>query len=226
MFFTRKRRSGLCFFFSSRRRHTRCSRDWSSDVCSSDLRLNEETARTMKKIGDMQYPSGAWPWFPGGPENEYITLYITTGFGRLRHLGVQLDQAPAVRSLTRLDAWVDQMYREILRHGHPEDNHLSTTVALYLYGRSFYLQDKPIAKEHQEAVDYWKGQARKYWLKLANRQSQAHLALALQRFGEQETPRAILNSIRERSVSNEEMGMFWRDTEHSLFWYHAPIETQ
>src|SRR2546422_3147379 len=29
----------LCvfFFFSSRRRHTRCSRDWSSDVCSSDL---------------------------------------------------------------------------------------------------------------------------------------------------------------------------------------------
>src|SRR5216684_6872317 len=28
----------LFFFFSSRRRHTRCSRDWSSDVCSSDLR--------------------------------------------------------------------------------------------------------------------------------------------------------------------------------------------
>src|SRR2546429_5865231 len=27
----------VCFFFSSRRRHTRCSRDWSSDVCSSDL---------------------------------------------------------------------------------------------------------------------------------------------------------------------------------------------
>src|SRR2546429_5492665 len=28
------------FFFSSRRRHTRCSRDWSSDVCSSDLDSN------------------------------------------------------------------------------------------------------------------------------------------------------------------------------------------
>src|SRR2546429_5232496 len=27
----------VIFFFSSRRRHTRCSRDWSSDVCSSDL---------------------------------------------------------------------------------------------------------------------------------------------------------------------------------------------
>src|SRR6185295_14332133 len=27
----------ICFFFSSRRRHTRYWRDWSSDVCSSDL---------------------------------------------------------------------------------------------------------------------------------------------------------------------------------------------
>src|SRR3989442_2090092 len=27
----------MLFFFSSRRRHTRCGRDWSSDVCSSDL---------------------------------------------------------------------------------------------------------------------------------------------------------------------------------------------
>src|SRR6266511_326698 len=30
-------RTGIFFFFSSRRRHTRFSRDWSSDVCSSDL---------------------------------------------------------------------------------------------------------------------------------------------------------------------------------------------
>src|SRR5204863_3636816 len=29
------------FFFSSRRRHTRSLRDWSSDVCSSDLRASE-----------------------------------------------------------------------------------------------------------------------------------------------------------------------------------------
>src|SRR5690606_39443292 len=34
----------LLFFFSSRRRHTRFSRDWSSDVCSSDL-LGKELRR-------------------------------------------------------------------------------------------------------------------------------------------------------------------------------------
>src|SRR3712207_7756503 len=30
-----------CFFFSSRRRHTRYWRDWSSDVCSSDLIVDD-----------------------------------------------------------------------------------------------------------------------------------------------------------------------------------------
>src|SRR5438105_12033648 len=37
------------FFFSSRRRHTRSTRDWSSDVCSSDLTLVEIEARTREQ---------------------------------------------------------------------------------------------------------------------------------------------------------------------------------
>src|SRR2546429_9989989 len=36
------------FFFSSRRRHTRCSRDWSSDVCSSDLDAQVEKLTTAQ----------------------------------------------------------------------------------------------------------------------------------------------------------------------------------
>src|SRR2546429_3741594 len=39
-----------CFFFSSRRRHTRCSRDWSSDVCSSDL-LSVDLGHTEEWLG-------------------------------------------------------------------------------------------------------------------------------------------------------------------------------
>src|SRR5256884_5001976 len=38
----------IMFFFSSRRRHTRCSRDWSSDVCSSDLTPNETPSQKAR----------------------------------------------------------------------------------------------------------------------------------------------------------------------------------
>jgi hypothetical protein len=195
-------------------------------VLFDDNRLNEETGRLMRKLAEQQLGDGAWPWFPGGPPNDYITLYITNGFGRLRHLGVKLDMAPAVKSLARLDGWIDTTYREILKHGHKDENHLSSTIALYLYARSFFLEDKPIAPQHKEAVDYFLGQAKKYWLQLDCRQSQGHLAVALKRFADRDTAQAIMKSIKERSVSNEELGMFWRDLELSWWWYRAPIETQ
>src|SRR6266508_4815242 len=41
----------LRFFFSSRSRHTRWPRDWSSDVCSSDLTGDLVDARTAQAIG-------------------------------------------------------------------------------------------------------------------------------------------------------------------------------
>src|SRR5690554_8188137 len=39
----------IFFFFSSRRRHTRCGRDWSSDVCSSDLQTSEEGIEALRR---------------------------------------------------------------------------------------------------------------------------------------------------------------------------------
>src|SRR5699024_12131109 len=42
--------SRFCFFFSSRRRHTRSKRDWSSDVCSSDLPPFSLHLQVMKSI--------------------------------------------------------------------------------------------------------------------------------------------------------------------------------
>src|SRR5438105_8604351 len=40
----------LFFFFSSRRRHTRSTRDWSSDVCSSDLADIQQTAVRLHQL--------------------------------------------------------------------------------------------------------------------------------------------------------------------------------
>src|SRR5207249_5984409 len=41
----------ICFFFSSRRRHTRSKRDWSSDVCSSDLPMRSHVENGTRKVG-------------------------------------------------------------------------------------------------------------------------------------------------------------------------------
>src|SRR5438045_9223116 len=49
------------FFFSSRRRHTRCLSDWSSDVCSSDLRVSGMDHRTQERAdGIFLFADAAW----------------------------------------------------------------------------------------------------------------------------------------------------------------------
>src|SRR5699024_11991871 len=49
------------FFFSSRRRHTRSKRDWSSDVCSSDLEATmlEDYTEALESIADNGGVSGS-----------------------------------------------------------------------------------------------------------------------------------------------------------------------
>src|SRR5207302_5085505 len=55
------------FFFSSRRRHTRFSRDWSSDVCSSDLEQPDPRAVALRTVfAAREYrwsePNSTWVW--------------------------------------------------------------------------------------------------------------------------------------------------------------------
>ncbi|HTL16827.1 MAG TPA: alpha-2-macroglobulin family protein, partial [Patescibacteria group bacterium] len=151
-------------------------------ILFDDNRLNSEIQRTLDKLSQMQLSDGSWPWFPGGYANDYITLYITTGFGRLRRLGADVNVAPALRSLTRLDAWMTEEYERIQSHPEPDKYVPSPTDALYLYGRSFFLKDQGIALADQKAVTFFLNQSRKFWLKTDCRQTQGQLAIALARF--------------------------------------------
>src|SRR6266498_2834323 len=56
------------FFFSSRRRHTRCGRDWSSDVCSSDLGPTNATISA----------SGIITWTPTEAQGPSSGVVFTT----------------------------------------------------------------------------------------------------------------------------------------------------
>src|SRR2546429_3235112 len=69
------------FFFSSRRRHTRCSRDWSSDVCSSDL----AAVGSVVGIGAFAGGIGGWAFqrvtgrILQASGNDYTPIFIVCG---------------------------------------------------------------------------------------------------------------------------------------------------
>src|SRR5256884_745576 len=89
------------FFFSSRRRHTRCSRDWSSDVCSSDLekhylvpvveRVPFVPARLMQSV------PGVGRWSGGFGRGRSLPVYWNT----LGRFGVMICYESAFEDLAR-----------------------------------------------------------------------------------------------------------------------------
>ena len=193
-------------------------------VLFDDNRLDSEMARAMQRLQDMQLDSGAWPWFPGGRASDYITLYIVTGTGRLKHLGVKINNDLALRALDWLDGQIRHTYQEIKRKDRDNDN-FSSFIAMYLYGRSFYLEQRPIAGANKEAVDYFLKQGAKYWMDNPSLMTRCHTALGLWRFGDKQTPPAIIKSLSENALNTEELGMHWRLNE-GYYWNQAPVETQ
>src|SRR5690606_40175099 len=63
------------FFFSSRRRHTRFSRDWSSDVCSSDLEEDREAHGAEEETVDGSVACRGTEPDEGRVQREVLVLY-------------------------------------------------------------------------------------------------------------------------------------------------------
>ena len=135
-----------------------------------------------------------------------------------------MDDSLALRALDWLDGKIRQDYEDI-KPKDRKDNHFTAHIAMYLYGRSFFLEQRPIAARNKEAVDYYLGQGAKYWTANSSLMTRCHTALGLLRFGDKATPAAIVKSLTENAVNTEEMGMCWRQ-KTGYFWYQAPIETQ
>src|SRR5256884_3573935 len=86
----------LFFFFSSRRRHTRCSRDWSSDVCSSDLLVGWVAYRQLpvSALPQVDYPTiQVQTFYPGGSP-EVMASSVTAPLER------QFGQIPGLNQMT------------------------------------------------------------------------------------------------------------------------------
>ena len=98
----------------------------------------------------------------------------------------------------------------------------------YLYARSFF-KDIKLSNRNKEAYDYYFNQAKKYWTKTSI-YFQGMIALTLNRDdnskSENPTEKQILKSLKERSINNDEMGMYWKNNVSGYYWYEAPIEVQ
>jgi len=193
--------------------------------------LQNQLKTLLKKLSENQTSNGGFVWMEGMRESRYITQLILTGFGRMKQRGMIPEGSEraisdmSVKALQYLDIVLLEDYNNLKKYfsGKLDENHLSAAQIQYLYARSFFREVK-VDPKAQQAYDYYFGQSKKYWLK-QNNYLQGMIALALYRGGEMATANAILKSLKEKSLTNEEMGMYWRN-ETGYYWYQTDLETQ
>ena len=196
-------------------------------------RLASEKDAAKLKIQQLQSANGGWPWFEGMPESRYITQLIVTGFGKLHYLKVDDIQSDnnTLQLVRQATGYLSNRLAEdyqLLKKNHPDfekNNHLSYDAIQFLLSMSYLQGLAEPDRKAREAIEYYGKQALKYWTS-QNLYGQAMIALWAGRSGDMKTATSIMKSLREKSVSHPELGMYWRDNTGGYFWYQAPVETQ
>lgn len=191
-------------------------------------KMTNELASAKRKLENNQMSNGAWAWFEGGKSNRYITQHIITGFGHLKQLNVAESENEMIKkAIQYLDAEFVQEYKDLKKYNSKVDlskDHLSYTQLHYLYMRSFF-PDIEKSKEVKTITDYYQTQIQKYWLSRPL-YAKGLMALVSHRAKDAKTATNILKSLQETSITNDELGMYWKENTASWYWYQAPIETQ
>jgi hypothetical protein len=197
------------------------------------VRMTKERKANLEQLKKMQSENGGFVWFKGGRDDRYMTQYIVTGIGRLKKLGAIAKRAEneinivLQNALPYLDRKIKEDYDQLIKHK-PDlrQQQIGHTHVQYLYMRSFF-PDQKVPLASQAAFRFYQQQAKQFWMK-GNKYSQGMTALALGRTGDKQTPAAILKSLKETSITHDELGMYWKDVNygHGWFWWQAPIETQ
>ena len=197
------------------------------------VKMSAEQEKAFNKLKEIQLDNGGFSWFRGGRDDRYMTQYIITGVGHLRKLGAlnssNYENVKAIvdKAVPYLDKKIKEDYGDLIKYKVKlSNNNTSFQQIQYLYMRSFFSEIKT-AVSSQKSVDYYKGQIKKYWLQ-NSKYMQGMIALALHRGKDAATPKAIIKSLKENAIYNEEMGMYWKDWANGggYYWHQAPIESQ
>ena len=210
---------------------------WESDMLSQDRQANNISIYAepdkIKRIGEqafdelqkMQSTSGGFPWFSAMSESPYITKQILIGLGIAESIySIRKSNRDALFLIDRTIEWLDETFTRDIEQSlktmiKNDTFRLAFSDIHYCYARSFFLKSHPLPTDENMSIiikSLW-NERLKHGL-----QAEAMIALFFNRMGENDKAKAMLRSLKERSVQNE-YGYHW--SLKSNLWTDADIET-
>lgn len=177
--------------------------------------------KEMAKILKFQNKNGSFSWFPGGQEDEYLTLYTLNAFAQALAYGADIPQKSAQQAFSYIVPRIEKRLQE-------DKTGSESTVAYALYAAYTLSGFPPNWAQTSEAKPYIKR-----WADYADQQSrfmtalgQIYAAAVYHRLGDDIKANRYLDLVLSRMKQNDLTGAYFAPEAESWVWYRDTLSTQ
>lgn len=183
--------------------------------------VEKTLSKELKQIANFQNASGAFTWFAGGPDDDYLTLYALSSFAQALSYNAQIPQAEAKKAFSYI---LPRIEKRLL-----DDKEGSVGAVSYaLYAAYTLSAFPPQWAQTSQAKPYIKR-----WVDYADKQSrfmtplgQIYAAAVYHRLGDDVKAARYLDLVTNRMKQNELSGAYFAPEPQSWIWYNDTLTTQ
>ncbi len=175
----------------------------------------------LAKLKKAQTGSGGFPWFPGGPPDDWMTLYLLYGFSKAIEFQVDVPKDVTRRAWAYLHRhYIDEIVRDMRAHDCCWEAVTFLNYVLSNYPDTSWSNDVFTDAERKEMLAH----SFKHW-RQHSPYLKGYLALTLKRMGRPEDARLVWESVMDSAKTAEDQGTFWAPEDRGWLWYNDTIET-
>jgi uncharacterized protein YfaS (alpha-2-macroglobulin family) len=171
---------------------------------------------TFHLLKASQLSGGAFPWWPGGRADLYMTLYVLAGLAEAKRYGVEVDRDMVNNALRYVN-------NEIPKNFKPDNQDLAMVAYAAFVVTSFSEKEFSEARESHERVKRWLGFLEEN-VHALTAFGKAWLANTYFRLGNGKRGDEVLAMATDGAREDPIAGVYWTPEEYSWVWYSDTVE--
>ncbi len=189
--------------------------------------IDNRLSTALNKLGELQQDNGGFTWYPGMPTCTHITIGVAEMLARLQVMAKNVGKANRIqeRAMEYMDGEIIKIVEELKKwekKGY-KPSFPAFTALRWLYVNA--ISKRSLRKKASEARDYLMPLLKKD-IKSQSIYEKALTTVILQQYGDSQTAREYVQSLKEYSVFTEEMGRYYDTRRAGYSWYSYKIPTE
>lgn len=181
----------------------------------------------LNQLAGRQDSDGGWAWMNGFDSDRYTTLLIIKGLGELEAMNaLNIAQDDTLYTMVKRGInYLDAVHYDSFTRMKHKPKTLDSYALYYLYVRSMF-PEVAFGKTPSIAYTHYRQLLMDDKATRGTLMQKALKMLTLVRFSAADKAKRVAEVVRQSSLSNDEMGTYWRDNVRGWSWDSNPIATQ